>query len=342
MQNIPAPVVDYACKLIVEDRSLAYLLVAKDGRLLSWGGKLSVYGINNLQIGEYASDRLVFLAGLLPLTEKSVFLACTGIDYLKEGFCADVHIFAGDEGDWVLLLDASLEGRAQHLVQQKGNELSLLRSEQAKAIDQYFGKEVKEQLAEGLLDVDVQGDRRELTILLVKICGLTSYSENNLPEKIFKTLNLYLSGIIQSILDEAGLVNKIMGDTVISLFGVLPSTGYPPIQALKAALRMFEAVSELNRTHQQLAKAFDISIGITSGSVVLGLLGNKTSKTLCAIGDRIDLLTQLESQVSPREILIDDNTFARIKDLQKHFLARTFIKLGTNTPITTYSYKVGQ
>jgi len=340
MQDIPAPVVDYACKLIVEDRSLAYLLVAKDGRLLSWGGKLSVYGINNLQIGEYASDRLVFLAGLLPLTEKSVFLACTGIDYLEEGFCADVHIFAGDEGDWVLLLDASLESRQQHLIQQKGNELSLLRSEQAKVLEQYFGKEGT-QLAEGLLDLNVQGDRRDLTILLVKICGFTSYSENNLPEKIFKTLNLYLRSIIQSILDEAGLVNKIMGDTVMSLFGVLPSTGYPPIQALQAAFRMLEAVSELNEI-QQLTKNFDISIGITSGSVTLGLLGNKASKNLCAIGDRIDLLMQLESQFSPKEILIDDNTFAAIKDLQKHFSATTFIKPGTNTPITTYSYKVGQ
>lgn len=340
MQNIPPIVVDYACKLIVEDRSLAYLLVAKDGRLLSWGGKLSVYGINNLQTGEYASDRLVFLAGLLPLTETSVFLPCTGINYLQDGFCADVHIFAGDEGDWVLLLNASLESRQQHLIQQKGNELSLLRSEQAKVIDRYFGKEVKEQLAEGLLDLNVQGDRRDMTILLVKICGFTAYSENNLPEKIFKTLNIYLSTIIQSILDEAGLVNKIMGDTVISLFGVLPSTGYPPIQALQAALRMLEAVSELNES-QLIAKTFDISIGITSGSVVLGLLGN-TTKTLCAIGDRIDLLTQLESQASPREILIDDNTFARIKDLQKHFSATTFIKPGTNTPITTYSYKVGQ
>lgn len=341
MQNIPAPIIDYACKLIVEDRSLAYLLVGKDGRLLSWGGKLSVYGINNLQTGEYASDRLVFLAGLLPLNEKSVFLPCTGVDYLEEGFCADVHILAGDEGDWVLLLDASLESKQQHLMQQKGNELSLLRSEQAKVIDRYFGKGVKEQLAEGLLDLNAQGERRELTILLVKVCGFTSYSENNLPEKTFKTLNIYLSTIIQSILDEAGLVNKIMGDTVMSLFGVLPSTSCPPIQALKAAFRILEAVSEINQS-QQLAKAFNISIGITSGSVALGLLGNKASKTLCAIGDRIDLLTQLESQVNPREILIDDNTFAGIKDLQKYFSATTLIKPGTNTPITTYFYKVKQ
>lgn len=125
------------------------------------------------------------------------------------------------------------------------------------------------------------------------------------------------------------------------MFCLLLVVSCPPIQALKAAFRILETVSELNQS-QQLAKAFDISIGITSGSVALGLLGNKASKTLCAVGDHIDLLTQLESQVSPREILIDDNTFAGIKDLQKHFSARTFLKPGTNTPITTYSYKVGQ
>lgn len=341
MQEIPAPVLDYACKLIIENRSLAYLLVAKEGQVLSWGGKLSAYGIDNLRLGEYASDRLVFLAGLLPLNGTPVFLPCTGMDCLKEGFCADVHIFAGDEGDWVLLLDASLEGRQQHLMQQKGNELSLLRTQQAKVLEQYFGREAKDQIAEGLLAVNAQGERRDITILLVKICGFTAYSEHHPPEKILKTLNLYLSTLIQSILDEAGLVNKIVGDTVMSLFGVLPSTGYPPVQALKAAFRMLEAVAELNQG-QQLAKAFDISIGITSGAVTLGLLGNKASKTLCAIGDRIDLLVQLETQVRPREILIDDNTFAQIKDLQKYFSVTTLTNPGTNTPIATYSYKVGQ
>lgn len=84
-------------------------------------------------------------------------------------------------------------------MQQKGNELSLLRAEQAKVLDRYFGKQ-KGYLAQGLLCLDEDGERRDITILLVKICGFTAYSQVNLPATTFKTLNLYLSTLIQSIL----------------------------------------------------------------------------------------------------------------------------------------------
>lgn len=338
MQDIPAIVLDYVRNLIVEERSLAYLLVAKDGRLLHWGGKLSAYGIDNLQSGEYASDRLIFLAGLLPLDNAPVFLPCTEMESVKQGCCADIHIFAGDEGDWVVLLDASLERKQHHLMQQKGNELSLLRSEQARLLERYFGKE-KGYLAQGLLAIDEDGEWRDITILMVKVCGFTAYSKSNLPATIFKTLNLYLSAIIQKILDEAGMIDKIKGDTVMSLFGVLPSSGYPPVQALKAALLMLESVQELNQTRRP-SQTLEIAVGITSGTVAVGLVGSKFNKTLCTIGDRVDLLVQLENQFSPKEILIDETTFERIQDFQKHFSATTLTQPGSTTPITTYSYRV--
>lgn len=340
MEDIPTPVLDYVCNLIVAERSLAYLLVTKDGRLLRWGGKLSAYGIDNLQQGEYASDRLIFLAGLLPIDDTPVFLPCTDMESVEQGFCADVHIFAGDEGDWVVLLDASLERKQHYLMQQKGNELSLLRSEQAKVLDRYFGKQ-KGYLAQGLLSLDKDGEWRDMTILTVKICGFTAYSQCNLPATTFKKLNLYLSGIIPSILDEAGMIDKIKGDTVTSLFGVLPSSGYAPVQALKAAFTMLESVQELNQ-RQKPAQPLDIAVAIVSGTVALGLVGNKFNKTLCTIGDRVDLLVQLENQISPREILIDETTFERIQDLQTHFSAKTLIQPGSPTPITTYSYRVRQ
>lgn len=338
MQDIPPPVLDYIRNSIVTERSLAYLLVAKDGRLLRWGGKLSAYGINNIQQGEYVSDRLIFLAGLLPLDDAPVFLPCTDVESVEQECYADVHIFAGNEGDWVVLLDASLERKQHHLMQQKGNELSLLRSEQAKVLDRYFGKE-EEYLAPVLLSLDEGGEWRDVTILMVKICGFTAYSQGNLPTKIFRTLNLYLSTIIQPILDEAGMIDKIKGNTAMSLFGVLPSSGYAPVQALKAAFMMLESVQELNQRLQP-AQTLQIAVGIASGSVALGLIGNKFNKTLCTIGDRVDLLLQLASQVSPREILIDETTFERIQDLQKHFSAKTLVQPGSTTPITTYSYRV--
>lgn len=280
----------------------------------------------------------MLLEGLLPLNNTILVLPST---HLEPGICADIHIFSAKEGDWVLLLDASLERDRHQLMQQKGNDLNLLRNYQAKIINQYFGKEVQDNLAQGLLAFNEQGDRREITMLSAKICDFTAYSENNSPEKTFKTLNLYLSTMVQSILDEAGMIDKIIGDTVISFFGILPSTVHPPMSAIAAALQMLEFIQEVNERRQP-DKNLDIAISITSGSVTLGLIGSKTGKTFFAIGHPVDLLTQLKSQVIPKEILIDENTFNKIDDMQKYFLESKIINSVISAPSNIYSCRIKQ
>jgi class 3 adenylate cyclase len=334
-ETVPAAILDYLNNLIIKSQPFAYLLLTKDGKLLSWGGDLSAYGINDLQIGELACNQVILLEGLLPLGDEIVILHCTNVEQKN---CADIHIFPSHEGDWVLLLDARRERDRYQTMQQKGNDLSLLRNQQAKIINQYFGKEVKDNLAQGLLALNEQGERREITTLAVKLCDFTAYSENNSPEKTFKTLNLYLSPIVQSILDEAGMIDKIIGDTVISFFGILPSTGHPPKSAIAAALQMLESIEELNQRRQP-DKNLDIAISITSGSVALGLIGSKANKTFFAIGNTIDLLTQLKRQVNPKDILIDENTFNKIDDMQKHFLESSIISYAISVPIKIYSYR---
>lgn len=175
--------------------------------------------------------------------------------------------------------------------------------------------------------------------MTAKICEITAYSENNSPAKTFRTLNFYLSSIIQSILDEAGMIDKIIGDTVISWFGILPSTGYGAKQAVTAAFHILESIQDLNLSGQS-GKTLDIAISITSGIVALGLVGNKASKTFLAIGYPMDLLTQLGNEVKSREILIDENTFSKISDMQKYFLKSIVINSPTSAPIRTYSYRI--
>ena len=129
MLDLPDAVFDYIYSILVNSRSPAYLFVRKDGSLSSWGGKLAQYGFRNLQKGEYIGKQVFFLEGLLPLDDFSIFLPCIKTDY---GICADIHLFPGDDGDWVLLLDATLEENQRSLIQQKGNELSLLQEKKSK------------------------------------------------------------------------------------------------------------------------------------------------------------------------------------------------------------------
>lgn len=133
MLDLPAPVLDYIHRLTVDNRSPAYLLVEKDGCLSRWGGKLAAYGVTNLQKGEHVGKQVVFLEGLFPLNGVSIFLPCIK---MEDGLAADVHLIPGDEGDWVLLLDATLEEDQRSLIQQKVNDLSLLQEKQSKILNQ--------------------------------------------------------------------------------------------------------------------------------------------------------------------------------------------------------------
>lgn len=80
--------------------------------------------------------------------------------------------------------------------------------------------------------------------------GFTSYSEKQPPEEVFKTLNLYLPAMIQPVLDEAGIVDKLIGDAVMGIFGVLPVRASHSKHAIKAALQMIEAVNNVNKMQQ--------------------------------------------------------------------------------------------
>lgn len=334
MLNLPSPVVDYIYALTLETRSPAYLLVEKDGRLSNWGGQLTAYGVMNLQKGDYVGERVCFLEGIFPLDAPDLFLPCI---QTENGLSADVHIFQGDEGDWVLLLNATLEESQRHLIQQKGNDLSLLQEKHSRILAQFLGKEVAESLLKSLLTAPVRAERRDVTILFAELCGFTNYSETNSPEEVCKTLNLYLSSMLQPLLDEAGMVDKILGNGVTACFGVFSTTESPAHHAVRAALRMIPAIRNVAKQQDLNRPILDIGIGIASGSAVLGILGSKERRTFSVIGYPVNLAEYLKNQTRGSEILIDENTFNQINDLQKQFLPITLLLDRMTAPVQIYS-----
>lgn len=338
MLNFPHPVLDYIQKIIIEIRSPAYLFIAKDGYLLTWGGSLETYGIINLEAGQKIERKLFFLQGILPLDDFPVFLQCIEI---QDRIYADIHIFSGELGDWVLILDATLNQVKQSAVQQKGNELSLIREKQSKLLSQYLGKNVAESLAQGTFSFAQKAERSEVSILFADIRGFTSYSETQLPETVFKTLNLYLPAMIQPILEQAGMVDKLIGDAVMGIFGVLPATDLPQKHAIKAALQMIEAVNNVNKMQQANNEiTLKIGIGIATGLVALGILGSKERRTFTAIGHHVNLAARMESQARPNEILVDENTFTKLENFQTSFSTVALTFKGIAKPLPTYSWLV--
>jgi signal transduction histidine kinase len=122
MIPLPKAIADYLNRLAAEQRAPAYLLVDEAGQLIEGGGHLGAYGLADLHAGEPVGARAFFLEGLFPLAGAELTLPCV---QTSSGCVADLHLFTRDEGDYVLLLDATAQERQQRLMQQKGNELSL-------------------------------------------------------------------------------------------------------------------------------------------------------------------------------------------------------------------------
>lgn len=336
MFELPSPIIDYLCNHTSKICRPAYLLVDQDGILLNWGGKLTFYGVANLQKGKDIKEQVLFLDGFLPLEDSPLFLPCIR---MENGVSADIHIFSEDAGDWVLFLDATSEEHQRRLLQQKGNDLSLLRQKQAKLLRNYFKKQISESLVEKIVSLQVRGERREVTILFAHICELADYSEINTPEVVCTTLNSYLSAMLPPIVAEAGLVDKILTDGVMACFGILPSTDLPPYHATKAALQMMEAIQELaSRQESTNEPILKISVGIASGPVVLGIVGSKDWRTFVATGYYVNLAEQLKNQTRSWQVLIDENTFNQLAEIQKHFSVIDLFIQGKIEPIKVYSY----
>src|ERR1051325_10804064 len=123
MSELPLPVRDFILELTAESRSPAYLLIAGENNLLRSGGDLAAYGLAGLA-AEHADaiEQAPFLQGLLPLETHGVFLPhmATGA-----GRYADVYLFNGEEGAWVLLLDSTTDAAKRQHMQQKTYDLSL-------------------------------------------------------------------------------------------------------------------------------------------------------------------------------------------------------------------------
>lgn len=127
MVNLPDRLAEYLETAVVATRLPAWLHVGRDGRLLAQGGPLGVYGIAVMHEGDQVARKVPFVEGLLPLDDE-ITLPCVGTG---AGLPADVHLVPGDDGDWILLLDASADAILRGLVQQTSNDLNLLRARHA-------------------------------------------------------------------------------------------------------------------------------------------------------------------------------------------------------------------
>ena len=333
--DYPAPITCYLLNCTARNRHLAYFHLDVHGHILTFGGALGHYRIQTPKNGMPISDLLLFTEGMIPIDGGRMLLECVA---LPGGLTVDAHFFDADSHLWLLLLDAGEKSENQRLLQQKTNELVLLRDVHARILDQHLGKGMTERLLR--IDFQKGGERRVISVLFADIRGFTTFCEHRLPAQVVDMLNAYLTAMIRPVLDGGGIVDKIIGDAVMAVFGLLTSNLSAAELAVDAAGKILKSTDDLAAQRRKAGQpALRVGVGIATGPVVLGVLGSRDRRTLSVSGHSVNLAARLEGRASPGEILMDATTLDASKRDHTGFSSRILDLKGMDSPTTAYSWR---
>jgi class 3 adenylate cyclase len=163
------------------------------------------------------------------------------------------------------------------------------------ALSRYVSPIVVEQLVENPDSLSISGERRELTFIFTDIAGFTTLSEKLSAERLSEVLNAYLDGACAIILRHGGMIDKFIGDAIMSIFNApLPQPDHVE-RAVRCALEL-DAYAEDFRIAQNNAGVpiGQTRLGIHSGPAVMGNFGSHSRMDFTALGDTVNTAARTE------------------------------------------------
>jgi PAS domain S-box-containing protein len=166
--------------------------------------------------------------------------------------------------------------------------------------------------------VDVQlGDhvQQEMSVLFADIRDFTTLSESMTPEENFKFINSYLSRMSPVISQNHGFIDKYIGDAIMALFSGSADN------AVKASIAMLHSLAEYNQHRQKQGYAtIQIGIGINTGLLMLGTVGEQNRMDGTVISDAVNLASRIEEVTKSYgvSLLISHQTFSRLQDASQY------------------------
>lgn len=161
---------------------------------------------------------------------------------------------------------------------------------------------------------DLLPEARQVTILLSDIRGFTALAETYSAMTVMDLLNRYFSKMTEVIVEHGGAIDKLMGDSIMVLFGA-PSKGIDDVQrAIACAVDMQRAMSAFNEQNVAMGlPELYMGIGINTGEVVAGPVGSDLHREYTVIGDEVNLASRIEAQSLRGQVLISESTYALAK-----------------------------
>lgn len=192
----------------------------------------------------------------------------------------------------------------------------------------YFSPETAQALLSGKLDADLRGATVEVSIMFFSIKHAGRLLRTASSQRFADFLNVVLVDVMDIVAKNRGSVNKLNGAGLLATFG-LPIPGSEDAGlAVQCARNIQEHFRALNEARMFSFGTLETGMGIASGPVFAGNIGNYRRMEYTVIGDTANLAARLESLagIHRGEILTDQNTVDRSKVANAKLLSETRIR----------------
>ena len=156
------------------------------------------------------------------------------------------------------------------------------------AFSTYVGEDRSRQL---LTTNQGSSEPAEVTIMFTDIAGFTRIAETLTPDTLVKLLRAYFSEVVSVVEKHGGGVDNFVGDAIVAVFRQRTSGAPHAARALMAA----REIAEMTIAQRFIGICLPTRIGVHTGSVVTGEVGNASRRGISVFGDAVNVAARLEA-----------------------------------------------
>jgi class 3 adenylate cyclase/tetratricopeptide (TPR) repeat protein len=153
----------------------------------------------------------------------------------------------------------------------------------------------------------IEGERKQVTVLFVDVVESSTLAEGLDPELMHEIMDRVFRLMAGAVHRYEGTVNQFLGDGLMALFGAPLALEDHALRAIQAALAIRETVGGYSeQLKQQRGVEIRLRLGLNSGPVVVGKIGDDLRMDYTAVGDTTHLAARMQTLAEPGTILVTD------------------------------------
>ena len=161
----------------------------------------------------------------------------------------------------------------------------------------------------------IEGERKLVTVLFSDVANYTSFSEKLDPEEVHQIMNGCFKILMDEIHKYEGTINQFTGDGVMALFGAPVAHEDHAQRACYAALSIQKAIGEYEqKIEKDYGLDFKMRVGLNSGPVIVGAIGDDLRMDYTAVGDTTNLASRMEDMAGSGTVMVSANTYKLARD----------------------------